>query len=264
MCIRDRDIYGEESKFIEGFKMYAQRIHSDGLLIRHASVELNGPRTLTYAVDKDADFTGSNLRIQDGSFLMDLSKQNENWTDLELGLPGRHNAENALACIAMALELGLNESEIRLGLKSFKGVKRRFEYHKRESSCVYVDDYAHHPTEIDALIESIRLMYPGRKVTGVFQPHLYSRTRDFFDEFAASLSKLDELVLLPIYPARELPIEGVTSAALIEKVSLSNKKLMERDAAVSFVTTPRREVLLTIGAGDIDRIVPQISSKLDS
>ncbi len=256
------DIYGEEEQFIESFSMYVDKIHPNGFLVKQVDVELVGPRTLTYAIEKNADYAGSNLRAESGQFTMDVHTPNGNWAAVQLGLPGKHNAENALACIAVASELGLTEEEIRSGLSSFRGVKRRFEYHIQEESRIYIDDYAHHPTEIDALVESVRQLYPDKTLTGVFQPHLFSRTRDFFDEFAASLSKLDELVLLPIYPARELPIEGITSERLLEKVALDKKFHMTREDAGDFVTSPEREVLLKIGAGDIDRIVPQIANRL--
>jgi len=158
----------------------------------------------------------------------------------------------------------LDELQIRAGLKSFLGVKRRFEYIVRNESQIYIDDYAHHPKEIKALIDSIRLMYPGKKITGIFQPHLFSRTRDFLDEFAVELEKLDEVILLPIYPARELPIPGITSDLLLSKIDNDNKKLLEPSEVLNHLKLQKNEVLLTIGAGDIDRIVLEIKTILNN
>jgi UDP-N-acetylmuramate--alanine ligase len=212
------DVYGNSEDFLKGFQAYAERIDESGILILKKGIELKTKAKKTYySVNEDADFTGKNLRMEKESFFMDVAFSSEKWNDVELGLPGIHNAENALACIAFCCFLGLNQTEIRNGLKTFKGVKRRFEFHVRTEQIVYIDDYAHHPTEIKALVDSIRLLYPTKKITGIFQPHLFSRTRDFMDEFAKELSKLDELILLPIYPAREEPISGVNSESLLEK-----------------------------------------------
>ena len=179
-------------------------------------------------------------------------------------MPGIHNAENALACIALLVSLGMDERQIRSGLQSFLGVKRRFEYIIRDKNFVYIDDYAHHPKEIKALVDSIRLMYPEKRVTGIFQPHLFSRTKDFMDEFAEELAKLDEVILLPIYPARELPIEGVTSHVLLNKIQNSAKKILEPNQAIDCISVSECDVLLTIGAGDIDRIVSRLKEKIQT
>jgi UDP-N-acetylmuramate--alanine ligase len=179
-----------------------------------------------------------------------------------MNIPGIHNAENALACIALLSYLGLSEVEIRKGLASFKGVKRRFEYHVKKNDLIYIDDYAHHPTELNALISSIRMLYPTKKIIGAFQPHLFSRTRDFFDAFAAELSQLDELILLPIYPARELPIEGITSNVLLEKITLEHKQLLDAKTSLEYLSKIQEGVILTIGAGDIDRIVEPLKNSL--
>ena len=217
----------------------------------------------TYAINEEADYSGHNLVINNGRFYMDVKSPQGEWKNLELGLPGIHNAENALACIALCTFLGLNEEEIRHGLKSFKGVKRRFEYQVRTEKLIYIDDYAHHPTEIKALVDSIRLIYPDKKVTGIFQPHLFSRTRDFQEAFVAELSKLDELILLPIYPAREEPIPGVTSDVLLKQCTNKEKLLLSPEAALERVTKYEEGVILTIGAGDIDRMVPKIKNRLE-
>lgn len=257
------DIYGDATHFLEGFQLYANQIDEDGLIVMHAGLKLTSKTKITtYAINEDADYSGTNLMITGGRFYMDVKVPQGEWKAVELGLPGIHNAENALACIALCIFLGLSEAEIRHGLQTFKGVKRRFEYQLRSEKLIYIDDYAHHPTEIKALVDSIRLIYPGKKVTGIFQPHLFSRTRDFQEGFVAELSKLDELILLPIYPAREEPIPGVTSDMLLEKCTNKEKQLLSPDDAVERVTKYHEGVILTIGAGDIDRIVPKIKMKL--
>jgi UDP-N-acetylmuramate--alanine ligase len=178
-----------------------------------------------------------------------------------LPLPGEHNVENALAAGALAMSVGVNADQLRNAYASFKGVKRRFEFIVRNEDCVYIDDYAHHPSEIKAAIKATRQLYPDRKITAIFQPHLFSRTRDFMTDFAAELSKVDELILLDIYPAREEPLEGITSARLMEEITCPCH-LLERDSVLKFVSVHMPEVLLTLGAGDIDRIVEPLKSIL--
>ena len=175
-----------------------------------------------------------------------------------LGLSGIHNAENALACIALLMELGLSPSFIKQGIQSFLGLKRRFEIIFKSDDVVYLDDYAHHPTEIDSLIESLKMRYPNKKITGVFQPHLYSRTKDFAVDFARSLSALNEVILLPIYPAREMPILGVTSDYLLELITNDRKKLISKEELAGCAEAFDSGVFVTIGAGDIDRFVQPI------
>ena len=184
-------------------------------------------------------------------------------TNLELGLPGLHNVENAIAAAAICFFNGVSEDEIRKALKSFTGVKRRFEYIIRRDDLIYIDDYAHHPEELRACISSVKAIYPNKKITGVFQPHLFSRTRDFYDGFAESLSMLDEVILLDIYPAREQPIEGVSSSALLEKISHNSKSLVTKAELPELLATLKPEVLLTLGAGDIDALVEPIRERLN-
>jgi UDP-N-acetylmuramate--alanine ligase len=190
---------------------------------------------------------------------MDIQWSDKRWDSVKLGLPGIHNAENALAVAALCNELGLSETEIRNGLSQFKGVKRRFEYHVRSESMVYIDDYAHHPTEIAALVASVRLLYPHKKITGIFQPHLFSRTRDFMEGFVHELGKLDQVMLLPIYPARELPIPGITSDLIVAKIG-EKAKLYSTDEIFNWAQSASDQVILTIGAGDIDRMVQRLSA----
>jgi UDP-N-acetylmuramate--alanine ligase len=254
------DIYGDPDEFLKGFQQYAKLINSNGVLVKREGLDiLSDAAILTYAINSPtSDYEGSRLRMLNGNFCMDVRTPFGNWSGVELGIPGIHNAENALACIAMLHFLGLSEETIREGLKSFKGVKRRFEYHVKTDQLIYIDDYAHHPTEIHALISSVRMLYPSRKVTGIFQPHLFSRTRDFFDGFARELSLLDEVILMPIYPARELPIPGVSSEALLEAVTCRRKFLLDYQGILDHLKVSKNEVVLTIGAGDIDRIVEPI------
>jgi len=183
--------------------------------------------------------------------------------NMKLGLPGLFNVENAIAALAVAYLSGVNEQELRTGLGSFLGVKRRFDFRINNPGMVYIDDYAHHPAELRACITSARHLFPGKRISGIFQPHLYSRTRDFADEFALSLDLLDEIILLPIYPARELPIKGIDSEMLLQKIKNPNKTLLVKDQLVDeLIKNEKLEVLLTLGAGDIDRLVPIIEEAL--
>ncbi|MBM3451756.1 MAG: UDP-N-acetylmuramate--L-alanine ligase [Bacteroidetes bacterium] len=259
------DIYGDANHFLEGFQLYAEKISQDGFMIIKKGLTFKSQaKTISYSVSNNkADFFAENIRIQDGQFLMDVKFSTYQWNSIELGVPGIHNAENALACLALLVCMGMEESQIRSGIQSFLGVKRRFEYIIKDDKFVYIDDYAHHPQEIKALIASIRMIYPNKRITGIFQPHLFSRTRDFMGEFAHELTKLDQVILLPIYPARELPITGVTSESLLEKIENKDKKIMDLDRVVSGFSITECDVLLTIGAGDIDRIVDKLKEKIE-
>ncbi len=258
------DIYETDTEFQQGFQAYAKLISDQGFLVRHVNVDLSAKHTITYGLDCKADYVGSNLRFEQNAFLFDVTTPSGKIDSVELGIPGIHNAENAIACIAMVTELGIDEDTLRTALKSFLGVKRRFEYHIRQENLVYIDDYAHHPTEIEALISSVRLLYPNQRITGVFQPHLFTRTRDFFDGFVKQLSRLDEVILLPIYPARELPLEGVTSDVLCDKIDGPVKGVFSPNAAISHLSKLNDGVLLTMGAGDIDLIVKPLQKALQA
>ena len=256
------DIYGNEANFLEVFQQYANLIDKEGVLVLKKGLKLTSNAMIkTYAIDDEADFSGYNLRFENGYQVFNVTFKDQVWDNVLLGLPGIHNAENALACVAMCDFLGLTESEIRKGLKSFTGVKRRFEYHVRDNELVYIDDYAHHPTEIHSLISSVRLLYPNHKITAVFQPHLFSRTNDFMEEFAIELSNVDELFIMPIYPARELPIEGVTSDVLRKKISNINVSLLNHDQVLERLKNETKGVFLTIGAGDIDRLIQPLKQQ---
>jgi UDP-N-acetylmuramate--alanine ligase len=181
---------------------------------------------------------------------------------MQMQVPGKHNVENAVAAVAVAQQMNVFSGNIKNAISTFKGVKRRFEYHIRTEKLVYIDDYAHHPEELRACISAVKEMYPSKRITGIFQPHLFTRTRDFVNEFARSLELLDELILLDIYPAREKPIEGVTSEMLLEKVRTKNKKLVSKKELVKEVSGREVEVLITLGAGDIDSFIEPLKNTL--
>jgi len=258
------DIYGTAEQFKEGFRQFAMKLDPKGISLQKEGLHLPSlGTTFTYAVESEsADYSVFNLHWIDGFLCGDIRLKNTWWRTVQFGLPGIHNAENALACVGLLHELGMDEIQIRSGLKNFLGVKRRFEYIIRTENLVYVDDYAHHPQEIAALVSSIKLLYPGKKITGVFQPHLFSRTKDFAEDFAKELSELDELILLPIYPAREEPIQGITSEWLFSKCKNTQKSIKKPSELLPYLSQYTEGVLLTIGAGDIDRLVPSLKELL--
>ena len=217
----------------------------------------------TYSLQSVADFYAKNIIIKDGFYHFDVVTPNHIIQDIKLGFPGLLNVENAVAAIAMATLLNTGEKSVLKAMESFRGVKRRFEYHIKTDRLVYIDDYGHHPEELRFTIESVKEMFPGKKITGIFQPHLYTRTRDMANEFARSLSLLDELILLEIYPAREMPIPGVNSEMILEKVGNIKKQLCLKKDLISFIEShPLPEVLITMGAGDIDTFVEPIKNTL--
>ena len=254
------DIYGEHDELKKSFQEFVDKLPENGILITKKGLPIQG---LTYAVEETADFEAQNVRVENGAFLYDVRYKDMIYPDFELHMPGRHNIENALAATAMALQAGLNFDQIKSGIKTFKGIKRRFSIHYNKE-VGYVDDYAHHPTEIDAIIDGVRELFPNKKILGVFQPHLFSRTRDFADDFAQSLSQLDELILMDIYPARELPIEGITSEWLLSKINLKNKELGALENTYDKIKSKNFDVLLTIGAGNIDTLVQPITNWLET
>jgi UDP-N-acetylmuramate--alanine ligase len=245
------DIYGEAEQLKQTFLEFGESV-SDFLLVHEDSdLEIG----LKYGFSNKNSYYAEQVRVEDHQFHFDMVYPQGRINNIAMLLPGRHNIENALAAGALALKYGLSADEVKAGLESFKGVKRRFEYHIKQNHLVYIDDYAHHPKEISALAKSVRELYPDRKITAIFQPHLYSRTRDFMEDFAESLSAFDELILLELYPARERPIAGITSHSLLEKVSLENKSLLARQEILTRYTEEKPEVILTLGAGDIDQLI---------
>ncbi len=256
------DIYSNAETIQDAFMEFMALVPECGhLILREGLPQPENVIVHTYGLDANADLYASNIRIENGQYVFDLDGSVEE-ANIVMGMPGIHNVENALAACLACLHNGMTMNEIKEGLRTFAGVKRRFEYCIRKENLVYIDDYAHHPTELERCITSVRQLYPGKKVTGIFQPHLYSRTRDFADGFAESLGLLDELFLLDIYPARELPISGVDSAWLLDKVHLDQKELLSKEDAVNRIKMTEPEVLLTLGAGDIDKLVQPLTEAL--
>ncbi|MCY7353335.1 MAG: UDP-N-acetylmuramate--L-alanine ligase [Cytophagaceae bacterium] len=260
------DIYGDGDQVLQSFGKFVGQIKPGGQLFMRKGLTLAAQTQADvqeYGLGEGA-FQAKNIRIEAASFVFDIQFPAGICEGVVLQLPGFHNAENATAAFAACLSVGLSAEQIRAGLNTYLGVKRRFEYHIRRPNIVYIDDYAHHPTEIEAFLSSVRALYPGKKITAVFQPHLFSRTRDFLDGFARALSLADELVLLDIYPAREKPIPGVTSELLLDKVQLKDKLLCRKSEVVALVSQRPLDVLVTIGAGDIDQLVGPLREVLTS
>ena len=259
------DIFGDAENMREAFQEFANKVDENGVVFMHQGINLSAKAKIrTYSLDdKAADLYTTDLHIEDGTYVFDVIYLSENLGTVRSPYPGHHNVENSLAAIGIALELGIDWEKIVDSVGTFKGVKRRFEYHIKREDRVYIDDYAHHPTEIAACVGSVKEMYPDKRITGIFQPHLYSRTRDFGDDFARSLEMLNELLLMEIYPAREEPIPGIDGEWLLNKVRMVNKKLVSRENLVEEVLRLQPEVLLTMGAGDIDKMIEPLKSALD-
>ncbi|PWJ60141.1 UDP-N-acetylmuramate--alanine ligase [Dyadobacter jejuensis] len=258
------DIYGKHEEMLVSFADFVGQIEPEGLFIMRFGLPLASASKAsiwTYSL-QDGDIHTANLRIENARFVFDLIYPEGVIAEVSMRVPGYHNIENALATAAVGLYLQLPPHEIKSALESYKGVKRRFEYHIEREDLVYIDDYAHHPTEITALLNSVRALYPNRKLTVVFQPHLFTRTRDFIDGFAESLSNVDQLILLDIYPAREEPIEGVNSEWLLSKVKIENKVLVTKSELLNNLNANELELLVTLGAGDIDSLVRPIQNLL--
>ena len=259
------DIYKNHDFVKEGYELFAKQTQKEGKLIVNKNVdnELALPSNkLIYSLNLNTNYVAENVRFIENEAHYDVRSPIENLTDVCLGITGMHNVENSLAAIGIAQQIGLKGNQIKNALRSFSGVKRRFDYRFKSSKTIYIDDYAHHPEELKATISSAKRIYPNKKITGIFQPHLFSRTRDFADGFAESLSLLDEVILLEIYPARELPIEGVTSTMLLEKIRTTNKKLLSKQQVLEHVKDNEFDVILTMGAGDIDGLVKPIENIL--
>lgn len=259
------DIYGDKDHVVESFSLFAKQVKSKLIVKKSIANKLNHiHKTITYSVSDDsADFFAKDIRIENGAYHYSIVTPVAIYENLQMGQPGLHNVENSVAAVAIACQLNVSEDIIRNALASFKGVKRRFDYHVKTSEVVYIDDYAHHPEELKAAISSAKEMYPGKKITGIFQPHLFSRTRDFADDFARSLDLLDECILMEIYPARELPIDGVNSQMLLDKMKSTNKSICQKADLVAEIGKRKIEVLMTMGAGDIDTFVEPIKNELN-
>jgi UDP-N-acetylmuramate--alanine ligase len=255
------DIYGSKEYMDESYQLFAKQVKPQGKLFAKKGLN-TGSNPITYSINEKADYYAENIRIENHEYVYDLVSPVQSLKGLTLGLPGIHNVENSVAAVAMVQQLGINGETIRKALKSYSGVKRRFEYHIKSKDLTYIDDYAHHPEELRACITSIKDLYPNKKICGIFQPHLFSRTRDFADGFAESLSLLDELIMLDIYPARELPIEGVTSQMILDKMAMKNASLCSKANLLNEVSKRNFDVLVTVGAGDIDTFVQPITEML--
>lgn len=257
------DIYGTHEAYLESFRKYTSLIRPDGYLIIKKGIDLQpdvkeGVTVYTYS-DKEGDFHAENIRIGNGEIFFDFISPLGNIKDVQLGVPVYVNIENGIAAMALAQIGGATAEEIKAAMPQFKGVNRRFDFKLKNDHIVFLSDYAHHPAEIKQSVSSLRMLYPDKKLTAIFQPHLYTRTRDFYKDFADSLSLLDEVILLDIYPARELPIEGVTSKLIYDNLRPGIEKTMcHKEDLIELLKTKKIEVLITLGAGDVDNYVTPI------
>ena len=263
------DIYETADAFRESFEHFTSLIRPGGALIMRKGIDIKprlqkGVKVYTYSMNDGGDFSAENIKVGKGEIKFDFVTPTDRINDVRLGVPVMINVENSVAAMALAWLNGVTAEELRVGISSFSGIYRRFNIVYKSDSVVYMDDYAHHPSELNASISSIRALYPDRKITGIFQPHLYTRTRDFAADFASALSKLDELILLDIYPARELPIEGVSSDIILCNVTLEHKTLCSKENLLTLLKEKDLDVLVTFGAGDIDKFVPLIKKQLKS
>ncbi len=251
------DIYGAHSELEKSFQEFAGKV-SDTLIVRKG-LPIKGQ---TFGIEEDADYNACNIRIENGAYIFNVKTPTETFENIKIYIPGKHNVLNAVAALAMANSFGISLQVIAKALLTFKGIKRRFSYKINTDNLVLIDDYAHHPTEINAVIDSVREMYPEKEVLGVFQPHLFSRTKDFVSDFAQSLSRFDELILLDIYPAREIPIAGVNSKWLLDKISCKTKQLSSKEDLIKNILKSNASIIVVIGAGDIGELVENIKKSL--
>jgi UDP-N-acetylmuramate--alanine ligase len=253
------DIYGTASELVEAFKAFTEKLGANGKLLVRKGLPLDG---ITYGIADGADYSIENLQIQEGAYVFDIYSTMGELKNIVFNKPGRHNLLNALAAFAMAVEAGFDPQSLIKGLRSFKGVQRRFTYQIKEQDFIFIDDYAHHPTEINAVYDAVSEMHPHLMKMVVFQPHLFSRTKDFADAFASALAQFDSILLLDIYPAREEPIPGVTSEWLLNKIKNPKKKLVEKSDVINEINNNKPDVLITLGAGDIGLEVPKLKKAL--
>lgn len=264
------DIYGTPEAYRESFEHFTSLIRPDGCLVMKKGLQLQprlpkGAKLYTYSATEEADFFARNIRIGNGDIVFDFVTPTGCIEDVKLGVPVKVNIENGVAAMALAQLNGVTDEEIKRGMASFAGPVRRFDFHLKRNDIVLLDDYAHHPAELKASIQSVKELYPDKKITGIFQPHLYTRTRDFAADFAASLSLLDELILLDIYPAREEPIPGVTSQLIFDQVTLKKKRMIKKEELLDLVKKEAADfqVVLMLGAGNIDRLVEPVKQILE-
>lgn len=254
------DIYGDEATLRESFQDFVDRLKPGGKLFVRKGLPLEG---VTYGIEDDSDYCIRNIRVEHGTYIFDLDTPEKTLLGVKFNKPGRHNLLNGLVAFAMAVETGSPIHRLAEALETFKGVQRRFSYKIKEDEFVFIDDYAHHPTEINAIYDAISEMHPAKKVLAVFQPHLYTRTKDFAEEFATSLSKFDSIVLLDIYPAREKPLAGITSEWLLEKITNPEKKVVKKADLLHEIRSQNPEILVTMGAGDIGLEVEKIKKEFE-
>lgn len=254
------DIYGDKAQLQESFQLFAAQLKLDGTLFVKAGLPIE--KGINYGLENNAAVSAKNIRVVNFNFMFDYQSSQTQINDLCLKLPGKHNVENAVAAIAVALNLGIDAAKIKEAIATFKGVKRRFEYIVKTENHIYIDDYAHHPEELRACFDAVRQLYPDKKLTVIFQPHLFTRTRDFADDFADVLSTADDLLLLEIYPARELPLEGVNSQWLLDKITGDNKGVYTKEEVLENIKNNTPELLLTVGAGDIDTLIPMLQKMM--
>ncbi|WP_285010897.1 UDP-N-acetylmuramate--L-alanine ligase [Pedobacter faecalis] len=253
------DIYGDQTQLHESFRMFAGQLKKNGKLFVKIGLPVSGT---TYSATSESAIKATNIRVEGGSFVFDYIDGDITISNIKMMLPGVHNIENAVAAIAVARALEVSPEKIKTSIETFKGVKRRFEYVVKTSHHIYIDDYAHHPEELKACFSAVRQLYPDKKLTVIFQPHLFSRTRDFAEEFATVLGTVDELILLEIYPAREIPITGVDANFLLEKVEMQAKSLVGKNDVLELIARESPELLVTVGAGDIDTLVEPLKNIL--
>ncbi|MDR2824668.1 MAG: UDP-N-acetylmuramate--L-alanine ligase [Prevotellaceae bacterium] len=262
------DIYGTAENYREAFEVFTSLIKSGGALLMRKDVKIS-PRLkkdvkfYTYSMNEKADFYAENIRFEKCELLFDFIAPNCRISDIRLGVPIKINVENAIAAMTVAWLMGVTKDELRTGIASFSGIYRRFNTVFKNEKTVFIDDYAHHPEELRASILSIKQLYPEKRITGIFQPHLYTRTRDFAPQFAEVLSLLDELILLNIYPAREEPIVGISSEIILNKVTIKNKMICSKNELIPLIEKRDFQVITTLGAGDIENLVPQIKEVLE-
>ena len=256
------DIYQNKENLEQAFAQFANQTDKNGhvFLKKEVKVEIDEQiKTNTYSLtDIESDYYAWNVRVSNGSYYFDYHTPGKVYYDMQMTYPGIHNIENAVLALSIALSLGVNEYELRAALKSFKGMKRRFDLKCKTDETIYYDDYAHHPEEIEATITSLKHLYPNKRICGIFQPHLYSRTKDFADQFAEALENLDDIILLPIYPAREDAIPGITSKTILHKINKMDKYHVTKEQLFPLLSALQPELLVTLGAGDIDQLVEPI------
>lgn len=256
------DVYGDQKEMTENFRLFASKTSPGGKLIVNEKVHDIAEKATKYGFHDLSEIKATNVNITNGKFVFDIESDLVNIRHIQMMIPGHHYIENALAAAAIGLSLKIPGEQIKKSLESFKGVERRFDIRIHNAGIVYIDDYAHHPQEIIATLRALKLLFPDHKLTGIFQPHLYSRTKDLADEFAYSLQNLDEIILLPVYPAREKPIAGVSSEMLLDKIENINKYLVNKEELITFLKNKHIEVLVTLGAGDIGLLAPRIEKML--